>query len=331
MSASSSGKAPSPWDERVLAERMQEPLRELEAFRRHVLAQRQKGWGAIGIAVLVAAVAGLLLGMILPPLAGVVLIGLVIALMVIHQKYFGSGAATYRLRYKQEIIAGMVRAVSPKMIFQPDRGVSVEMFNHSGLYSGPDRYHSEDLFAGRIGETDLLFSEVHAEERRTRRDSKGRTQTYYVTIFRGIMMIADFHKHFRSELAVLPDVAEKNFGWLGRKLQNLGGNVQRMECPEFEEAFVVRGRDAVEARYILTPDMQERLLALKNRLGGDVRFAFKESNVFLAFSNRADWFEGDLDRPSADPTQMREILGQMACCFNIIEDLNLNTRIWTKD
>lgn len=143
--------------------------------------------------------------------------------------------------------------------------------------------------------------------------------------------MADFHKEFHGELAVLPDVAEKHFGWFGRKLQTLGGNLQRMENPEFEKAFVVRGADAVEARYILTPDMQERLLALRGRLNDGVRFAFKESQVYIGFSNKGNWFEGDLKRTAHDRGQMREILGQMACCFNIVQDLNLNTRIWTKE
>ena len=182
-----------------------------------------------------------------------------------------------------------------------------------------------------MGKTQIWFSEVHAEDRRTRTDSKGRSQTYYVTIFKGLFVVADFHKEFRSELAGLPDVAERNFGWFGRKLQKLGGNLQGMENPEFERAFVVRGKDAVEARYILTLDMQERLLALRQRLGDDVRFAFKESHVFRMFSNSDDWFEPDLKVPADHRHQMRGFLGQMACCFNVVEELNLNTRIWTKE
>lgn len=333
MSGSSSAPPPVPskWDEDYLAEQMSDVFGDLEAFRVEVLAKRSKGWGLIGISFLICAVLGLILAAIAPPAAIVAAVGFVVAAAVIHHKFFGSLAATYRSRYKHEVIAGMVKAVSPNMSYQPTRGISVDMFNAAGLYSGPDRYHSEDLFAGRIGETELLFSEVHAEERRTRRDSKGRTETYYVTIFHGILLVADFHKHFRSDLAVLPDVAEKSFGWFGRKLQSLGGNLQRMENPEFERAFVVRGKDAVEARYILTPDMQERMLALRERLNDGVRFAFKESNVFIGFSRQGNWFEGELKRPAHDRGQMREILGQMACCFNIVQDLNLNTRIWTKD
>ncbi len=78
---------------------------------------------------------------------------------------------------------------------------------------------------------------------------KGRTETYWVTIFKGLLVGADFHKHFKSEVIVTPDFAESTFGRLGRMFQKLGGNLEEMENPEFEKAFVVRATDPIESRY----------------------------------------------------------------------------------
>ncbi|NIP92937.1 MAG: DUF3137 domain-containing protein, partial [Akkermansiaceae bacterium] len=63
------------------------------------------------------------------------------------------------------------------------------------------------------------------EDKRTRTDSKGRTQTYWVTIFKGLLVVADFHKHFKSEVTVMPDFAESAFGRIGRFFQKLGGDL----------------------------------------------------------------------------------------------------------
>ena len=52
-------------------------------------------------------------------------------------------------------------------------------------------------------------------------------------MFRGIYLVADFHKHFRCHVEIVPDVAEANFGWLGRKLQGVSGNLVRLANPEF--------------------------------------------------------------------------------------------------
>jgi hypothetical protein len=334
MTSGSSTTAPQrgrPWSAEDLAAALSPDLEALEAYRQDLLAQRRKGWAVLGISFLISALTGLAAAAI-EPLAGLVgVLGFAISAAVIHHKYFGSHTAVYEYEYKRRIIGGMTRVLEPSMGYHPERGLPESWFHTSGLYSGDvDRYHSEDLFEGRIGSTNLWFAEVHAEDKRTRTDSKGRRKTYYVTIFKGLLVVADFHKDFRSDLLVTPDFAEKTFGWFGRKLQKLGGDVQRMENPEFEKAFVVRGPDPVEARYILTPDMQERLLSLRGRLGADVRFAFRNSHVFMGIPNNDDWFEPDWNQPASSPGQMRLFLSQMATCFRIVEDLDLNTRIWTK-
>ena len=82
------------WDENVLASRMEEPLRALEAFRLEVLAKRSKGWGMLGVSLLIAAIAGLALGAAEPPLALIAALGFLIAAGVIHHKFFGTGAAS---------------------------------------------------------------------------------------------------------------------------------------------------------------------------------------------------------------------------------------------
>lgn len=314
-----------------LAQSLSGDIQALENYRQDLLAQRRKGWGVLGVAFLICALLGLLAAMIEPMACLVGVLGFAITAIVVHCKYFGSRPAVYQYEYKKRIIGGMTKVLEPQMGYHPERGLPENWFHTSGLYSGDvDRYSSQDLFEGRIGSTNLWFAEVHAEDKRTRTDSKGRRQTYYVTIFRGLLVVADFHKDFRSDLLVAPDFAEKTFGWFGRKLQKLGGNVQRMENPEFEQAFVVQGTDAVEARYILTPDMQERLLSLRGRLGGDLRVAFRNSHVFMGIPNDADWFEPNWNEPASSLRQMRTFLSQMAACFRIVEDLDLNTRIWTK-
>jgi len=206
-----------------------------------------------------------------------------------------------------------------------------ELFEASGLYrSRIDRYASEDYFGGKIGETEIEFSEIHAQEKKTSTDSKGRTKTTWVTIFRGLLFSADFHKEFHSPISVLPDVAEKNFGWMGRKLQKLGGGLQLMENAEFEKMFVVRGSDAVEVRYVLTPRMQEALVDLRKRTNQQIRIGFSHSRVWITIPNRANWFEPDFQRPAGDASQLGRFLSQVSCCTGIVEELDLNTRIWTK-
>ena len=226
----------------------------------------------------------------------------------------------------------MTRLIQPDMVYSLDRGISEQAFKETGLYSGDiDRYSSEDLFAGKIGKTEMMFSETHAEDKRTRTDSKGHSSTYWVTVFKGLLAIVDFNKDFKNWVVIKPDFAESSFGWLGRTIQNFSSNLVRLESPEFENAFVVHGGDQVEARYLLTPDMQERLLDLRKWFGDDIRMAFHDSRLHLTIPNSDDWFEPNIQISAHDTSQMHKFLHQMTSIFRIVEMLDLNTRIWTKD
>ena len=176
-----------------------------------------------------------------------------------------------------------------------------------------------------------MFSEIFAQEKKTRTDSDGDTQTEWITIFKGLFFIADFNKNLRSWLTIQPDFAEKNFGWFGRKIQGFSSNLIRLESPDFEKAFVVHGGDQVEARYILTPDMQERLLALRNRYGADIRLFLQNSELNLSIPNPKDWFEPNIRLPANEFSQMQPFINQMCYLFDIVEMLDLNTRIWSKE
>ena len=303
---------------------------ELEVRRKEILSKRAKGWMGILVSIVVGLVVaalfskagfvGLFAG------AGIGMIGALISNFI----FLAGGKREYSLLFKEKIINRMAKILAPQVTYQPQRGVDEGWFQRSELFSRrPDRYSGEDYFAGRIGETDLFFSEIHAESRHTRtRD--GKTETYYKTIFEGILFVADFHKDFRGEVFVRPDGLEV-FGALGRAFQKLGGKVERMENPEFERLFKVTASDPIEARYILTPAMQERLVELAQLYSSEILLSFRDSLVYLAIPQKADWFEADLNSPADSSTQLQMIYSQLSSCFGLVKQLDLNTRIWTKD
>lgn len=80
-----------------------------------------------------------------------------------------------------------------------------------------------------------------------------------MSIFKGLLLIVDFHKHFAGQTFLFPHNAESLLGNVGRFFQKMGGRTEtdllRMEDPEFEEVFAVYSTDAIEARYILSTAM----------------------------------------------------------------------------
>lgn len=320
-------------DVRAVAERIRPAIQRVENIRQMALAKRAKairvgliiGLSGLGIGLLVLAA-----GNGSPAGWVVALLGLVLG-MITYAVMEGGATKEYRGIFKQEIFAKAAQEVLPGIRYLPENMVPQGQFVAGGLFdSRIDRYQGEDYFAGRVGATDLLFSELHVEREEKSTDSEGRTSTQWVTVFRGIYLVADFHKDFRCQVKIVPDVAEANFGWLGRKLQGFSGNLVRLENPEFERAFKVTSDDDVGAHYLLTPDMQERFLNLRNRWSAGIRAALFDSCLHLAIPLQGAWFEGENGMPAGAAAPLENFLHQLVSVLHITETLDLNTRIWTK-
>lgn len=246
---------------------------------------------------------------------------------------FGSRAMVmrpYAEGYKTAVVNHHLKERHPELNYQPGAGLPREAFNSTRLFKRPDRFSSEDGFSGRIGSTAVRFSEVHAEERHT--DSKGRTS--YSTIFRGLLFQADFNKHFSGTTIVKPDLAERALGRWGRSLQSLrpfaATDLVHLEHPEFEKYFKVTATDQVEARYLLTPDMLERLLRVRAVWSSSIWVSFHSETVSVAIEH-GDLFEVSTRASADDAGQLGRLAREVDLCCSLVEDLDLNRRIWTKE
>lgn len=246
----------------------------------------------------------------------------------------GVVSKNYRKQYKSKIISRITNFLDEGMVYTPDAMIPVSEFLKSGIFSlSVDSYTGEDHFTGKIGKTDIEFSEVTAKHLNTTQSGQGNKQEY-VIIFNGVFLIADFNKHFLTNTLVLPDTAEKLFGKFGQTLQSIGAGKKklvRLENPEFEKEFCVYADDQVEARYILTPSLMERILAYKRKWKSKISLSFCDSKVYVAVNMNKNLFETRIFKPLADYSFMEENLRFLILLTEIVEDLNLNTRIWTKE
>ena len=103
----------------------------------------------------------------------------------------------YYKQFKEQVIREIIRFIDDGLSYSPSDRMSQKEFVKCGIYqTGIDRYSGDDLVVGKIGSTEMEFSEVHAEYKTTTTNSKGQTQTHWHTIFKGLLFSADFNKHF---------------------------------------------------------------------------------------------------------------------------------------
>lgn len=223
--------------------------------------------------------------------------------------------------YKKEVIDEVVKNICPGASYMPEQGISEDAFRNSGLFQSPDRYHAEDQVSGRLDKTTFICSEVHAEERRTRTTKNG-VQHYWETIFRGFFFMADFHKDFSGKTTIMKNSLFK---------MKLGESRVKMENPDFEKIFDVFSTEQVEARYLITPSMMERLLKLNNNFKKGVTISFRDSYIIVAIPNSRDCFEASIWTSMTDLSILEADFEIIHSLLKIVDELNLNTRIWTKE
>ncbi len=238
---------------------------------------------------------------------------------------------------KASIIGALARFVDPSLTYDPTGYIPRDQFERTRLFThGVDRYSGEDLVRGKIGATQIAFSEVHAEYKTTSADAKGNRTTSWNTIFKGLFVVADFNKELRGMTLVLPDVAENLLGRMGSRLQQVEGVLRhaervQLEDPRFEKQFVVYADDQVESRYVLTPALMERLVEFKQKAGRPTYFSFAGPNVSIAIETKRDMFKMGLTHTLIDRQRLQEHLHDLEFAVGIVKDLDLNTRIWTKE
>ncbi len=235
----------------------------------------------------------------------------------------------YRCQFKGSVIQKLVHFIHPDLVYTPEEGIARDTFKHSELFKHRiDRYHSEDQVYGTFGVTRMGFSEVHAEYK-----TRSNKQNHWHTLFRGLFFVADFNKHFQGKTMILPDTAERLFGRFGKKLQSWNmsrDQLVKLEDPDFEREFVVYGSDQIEARYILSTSLMARIMAFKQKTDKRIHISMVGSHVFVAIPYEKNLFEPRLFTSLLRFQPIAEYMADLQLGMGIVEDLNLNTRIWSK-
>jgi hypothetical protein len=251
--------------------------------------------------------------------------------------FVGSGVYKYLIsgyvgRFKLNVISRIIEFVDPGLTYLAEGHISRVQFHSSRIFERyPDRLRGDDLVRGKIGETSIAFSEVHAEYKTECPGSNGRKRRRYHKIFKGLFFTAGFNKKFYGKVVVLPDTAERILGGAGSFFQSLNksrGELIKMEDPEFEKYFVVYGDDQVESRYVLSTSLVQRILDFRRKTGRRIYMSFVGSQVFVAIPYRRGLFEPKVFTKITGFKGVREYFDDLNLALGIVDDLNLNTRIW---
>lgn len=306
-------------------------LQSLEDARLVAQDDVKKGKGKT-LTVFGASMAAGIPTLLLATTAGIVVLIIgIIATIVAYMYWINKPRSTFEKRFKDEGVGAIVNYMDDSFGYTATNYISEGLYNEGEIFTNsPDRFTGSDHITGRLELTDFELSFLHSEYKTKDKDGK----THWHTIFKGVMLVADFHKNFAGKTFVLQDMSERYFGSIGKWFQSK--NISRdeliyMEDPEFEKRFVVYGSDQIEARYILSPGILRRIIELDDRYGkGSVNMSFVNSKIFVAISNSKEFLPVQFDKPVTDKENLQFFYDQIEFYLALINELNLNTRIWSK-
>lgn len=300
-------------------------LESLEGLRQEVKGYVTKAGLLVGIPAALLFFNGLI-GLALPaslewlPMALGVL-GLFVGGAVAGIKYLIPGFtafSNYRVRFKHDVAAEVFKIVCPTASYAPLEGIAESVFDEPELFSTRGGFKSDDRVRGRIGQTPFEAADV------SRSYTTGGKNSRTVVVFRGLFFHLDFNKMLRGVTLVDPEGAES------ASIGDRSGLTRvTLENPAFDATFSVWASDEVEARYILTPAMMERILALQSRTEKHVHLAFKGNRAYLGVNYGRALFEPGI-AASTSVEAIHEMAAHFALADGIVRELDLNTRIWTK-
>ena len=238
----------------------------------------------------------------------------------------------YKKEFKQNVVGRIVNFVDENLNYVPDKKITLSEFRASMLekfWQSIDRWDGEDCVEGKLGKTAVKFSEVRAEHKTTTRNGQTKTN------FKGLFFIFDFNKDFEGFTVVQPDYAERYFDWFGKMLQSFQGKIKPGELvkfadTEFEREFVVYSNNQITARYVLSTSLMRRLLTFRRKLKKAVYLSFVNGKLYIGIPVKKDLFEPTVFKTLLDFNLISEFFEYIQLGKDIVKELNLNTRIWSK-
>lgn len=251
---------------------------------------------------------------------------MVIFVLIISVMLLNGLSRKYSLEFSSKAIGSIVKFIDKNLEYDRKGHISESDYKESKLFlTWYDGFTGSDLVYGKIDKTSIKFSYLYTYYEDEDEDSEGHRTTHTHTIFSGLFFIADFNKKFNGEVYVF---SHQSGFFSPRK----GTKKIPMEDPDFNKIFDVYGSDPIVSMYVISTSLVKRLLEFveKTKTKNEIALSFINSVLYIAVSNYKP-FEIPFFKTIFDKKIYYSYLEQLKFATSIVNELNLNTRIWTAD
>ncbi len=232
----------------------------------------------------------------------------------------GKHASEYKNKFMNSLLPVAVNSILTDVHFDGNSGISRALVASTHSMSTGDIYSSSNYVAGKYKDINVQMSDVHIQTEST--DSEGHT-TYY-TIFRGQWLIFDFNKQFKSNIQVW----EKSvFGGISR---NWNKSLKKIELEDidFNKKFKVLSENDLEAFYILTPKLMERIKQVEASIKGTLMMVFLNNQLHVAVYNNRTTFNVNIRKKIDFDKFSKEALSDLDAIIKFVDILELDNSLF---
>lgn len=249
---------------------------------------------------------------------GMIPMALVGALIIfIGGKIQDSGSTTIKKQLGNHLIRGVLEEVFQNVTYDPFGHIPWNYVKESYMMFPfqIDNIQGSDYVKGTYKGLQVELSDLtFLEEVPDMDEETGIQRTNEREVFKGQWLVCDFGKELSAEVQL---ATRTRFERLMKTA------TIKTENEEFNKKFSVRSAVEEEAFYILTPHMQEYILQMAGKAGGNVYMSFlRNGKLHLAVGTGRDSFE--LGKSKVDAEQLRQkFVGELRWFTDLIDELQL--------
>lgn len=214
----------------------------------------------------------------------------------------------YKELYKETFVNGMLKSMLEDVSYDWRGGFSELDVGTFGIVKIGNIFKSEDYLSGSY--KGVKFRQADVTIRHETGSGDDRQVTTY---FEGRMFEFKFDGKSVQNVKVFSNLYKS---WL-----NLRGENVDLENVQFNKTFDVYTPEPLDAFYILTPQMMERITRLHRRYN-NIGFRFGDGRLCVAI-NGPDSFDGDYKKKISYPEEYARVKGEVQVIIDIIEMIGL--------
>ncbi len=295
--------------------------RLLESFSK--CAKKQRNFKKMLKLIVVIIPVSVILGMLIDGVIGVILNFLpfimvpVLIIYLIMNSVKGYNNSDYTINdYKAYVIKKAIEGQVEGLVYEPRFGLPESVYSDLNVMRHGNRYHKEDLITGKYKNVYFVQSDLKVQY-----ESNGEHDTT-TTYFRGRWIAIDYPKKFNGTVVIIDNSFA--YGVKRKELEKI-----QLENPYFNDMFTVRASDIQLGYYLLTPQLVEKIMELKQSTNGNIVACFKNGYLHIFINDKKDSFEPNINNVNL-MGDIQKFMQDFTLVSGTIDVLDINNSVYAQ-